>query len=91
MSRNRFETRIREHGALKKPAGEQCACCDKPATHWVRVASSPMRGEDDHFVACQRHHDMAINPVSMGRFFAHMRSKERFVAGKREKLPGVQP
>lgn len=79
MSRRSFETHIRDSGVKHRPEGE-CACCDRPATHWVRVAFDYMRGNDEYYDVCQRHHSIAA--ANLSRLFAHARTKDRFVASK---------
>lgn len=91
MSRRRFETEIRDDGKYKEPTGE-CGCCDKPATHWIRWAFSYMRGEDEVYGACQRHYSMAQDTAQRGRYWAHFRSKDKFVARKAQpQETGTQP
>lgn len=81
MSRRQFQTQIRDAGMYPSPKGECCAC-DQVATGWLRIAYDYMRGNDDFEDACARHWNMAKNPRSLDRFFAHMRTKSRFVANK---------
>lgn len=83
MSR-KFETHVRDSGLYAKSPSGPCCACDKPTTHWVRVAFTYMRGEDDFFDVCHRHRDMAAEPTQMSRFFAHVRTKERFLQAKAE-------
>lgn len=78
--RQHFLARARETGALDKPTDEECCACDQKATHWVRIAWTYVRGEDDVEKACRRHHDMAKGRFD--RFSSQMRSKARTIERK---------
>lgn len=78
MSRD-HEPRLRNEGILTAK-DKQCDCCDQPATHWLVVSHTHMRGEDDDYSLCQRHLSMAHS--NQDRFWTHMRSKEQWLAQK---------
>lgn len=88
MSRNRKYPYIQDDGSLKGEVGIECEGCDKPATHWVRLAWSYMRGEDESAYACHRHFNMARD--NLDRFLAHIRTKERFMSEKTGAAEGTK-
>ncbi len=61
---------------------QQCECCDQPAGGFVEVEVTYMRGEDELYWVCRRHHDMAENNLS--RMMAHYHSKKSYVKSKGE-------
>jgi len=74
-------TSVRDHGRLAK--GQQngeCEACDRPATHWVRIAWDYMRGNDDSYNVCERHHGMAQN--ALRKMLFHCGTKKQFIARK---------
>lgn len=77
---------VREKGRLKSPTSDECGCCGEKATHWIRFSTSVFRGDDDTYLVCERHFSMGVDPAQGGKFFAHLHSKERFVAGKRNEV-----
>lgn len=57
----------------------QCVCCDQPATGYVLVRY-PASEEPTPEPACIRHRKIALKRD--GRFWAHLKTKERFMAGE---------
>lgn len=56
----------------------ECCACSSPATHWVRIANSAFRDEDDSVDVCGRHESMAR--ANFDRFIGHLNSKAEFLA-----------
>lgn len=87
-----FETEIRDKGRYTDTPPErraaQCCACGKPPVAWVRIAYDYMRGNDEFEDVCQRHYDMAGGNLS--RFFAHMRTKDRFLAAPAKEVAESQ-
>ena len=79
MSRSEYPF-VRESGKGPMSEPTDCCACDKPATAWVRIAGSYMRGDDEFYSVCDRHRSIAND--APGRFFAHIRTKSRFVSEK---------
>jgi len=78
MSRHDKYPLIGSTTGIKKPeAAAECACCQKPATHYIRWQFDYMRGNDEVYGACSRHLQMARD--NQNRYFAHMRTKEKWV------------
>lgn len=60
----------------------ECCCCDQPATGFVVVQYT---GERVSEPACRRHRKMAT--AGDGRFFAHKKTKGRYLAGELARRP----
>ena len=72
-----YTEHIDRDGKLDSENGECCAC-DKTATHFVNIRSGPMRGTDiDTYYVCPRH--IGIARKNLDRFYAHLRTKNRFL------------
>lgn len=62
----------------------QCACCDQPATGYVLVKYGDKTTPEP---SCARHRKMAMKRD--GRFWAHFKTKDRFMAGELPTRPAL--
>jgi hypothetical protein len=62
----------------KRDGVPECAACKQTATHCIRVKNGWFRGDDDFYDICIRHLKMYLSYKNQDRFWAHVRTKDKF-------------